>query len=156
MSAGAVPLAPLLPKDNLVAGISLRNSSIKAEAEASSDVPDLSLSSPLSPRAVIIKHLAGPLSHLFQFDGFERPLIFGPTVLLKVTFRVSLDCIILGLTASNGLPDSNSSVLKDFPKDAFSLTIASQTFLWLCCLVSHGNVQNSAVVGRRRRFCVIL
>lgn len=119
MSAGEVPLAPLLPKDSLVAGISLRNSSIKAEAEASSDVPDLSCSSPLSPRTVIIKHLAGPLSHLFQFDGFERPLIFGPTVLLKVTFRVSLDCIILDLTASNRLPDSNSSVLKDFPKDAF-------------------------------------
>lgn len=136
--------------------MSPRNSSIKAEAEASSDVPHLSLSSPLPPRAVIIKHLAGPSSHLFQFNRFESPLIFGPTDLLKVTFRVSLDCILLGLTASNGLPDSNPSVLKGFPKDAFSLTTASQTFLLLCCFVSHGDVRNWAVVGRRRRFCVTL
>lgn len=155
MSARAVPLVPPLPKDNLVAGISLRNSSSKAEAEASLDVPDLTVSSPLSPRAVIIKHLAGALFHLFQFDGFERPLIFGPTVLVKVTFRVSLDCVILGLTASKGLPNANSSVLKDFPEDGFSLTTASQTFLLLCCFASHGNVQNWTVVGRRRSFCVI-
>lgn len=48
----------------------------------------------LSLRAMIIKHFAGPLSDLFPFDGFERPLILGPTGLLKVTFGVFLDCII--------------------------------------------------------------
>lgn len=99
---------PLLPKDNLEAGISPRSSSVEAEAEAPSDVLNMALLSHLSPRAVIIKHLTGPLSHLFPLRAFERPLIFGPTVLFKVTFRVSLDCIILDLTASNGLLDSTS------------------------------------------------
>lgn len=43
---------------------------------------------------MIIEHLVGLLSDLFQFDGFERPLILVPTVLLKVTFGVSLECIV--------------------------------------------------------------
>lgn len=50
--------------------------------------------SELSPRTVIRKHLAGPLSDLFPSDGRERPMILVPTVLLKVTFGVSLDYII--------------------------------------------------------------
>lgn len=52
----------------------------------------LSFITELSPRAVITRHLTGPLSDLFAFDGFEKPLSFGPTVLLKVTFGVSLGC----------------------------------------------------------------
>lgn len=78
-----MPLEPLLTEDSLGAGHS-RGFPRCFEC--------LLFVSELSPRAGITKHLAGPLSELFPFDGFERPPSFGPTVLLKVTFGVSLHC----------------------------------------------------------------
>lgn len=100
MLVRAVPLASLLPKHSLGAVISLRSSLVKTEAEAPSDVLDISFSSLGSPRAVIIQDPTGPSSNLFPFDGFERPLILGCTDLLKVTLGVSLDCTISRLRGS--------------------------------------------------------
>lgn len=92
-----MPLAPLLPKDSLGAGISLRSASVKAEA--SSDDPNGSCISELSSRAVI----ARPLSDLFPLGRFERPLSLGLTLLLKVTFGVSSGRIVKASLLQVGL-----------------------------------------------------
>lgn len=64
--ARAVPLAPLLPKDNLGTGTALRPSSVAAEAEALRCSGYLFFILEQSPRAAITKPLTGPLSDLLS------------------------------------------------------------------------------------------